>query len=222
MDRLYPHIHSDDYTERRLWVFNSSGKVLVYHEPTPHTDELVFTFWGFSSDSWDRVLMECMVNVDAGRENIQRMDRLCRTLYYFRYHFRSWNLDVPMFWRDDGGLDDESLDRLLGLHPRILRELAEDMDSYGLSDDDMRDIAVQSHQLFARGNSVENPHPMVRLYCTLAEMWDKFGLNYFDLKRLPLYERNALRTILSQENQIRNAEIKNTEAKSRMARRGMR
>ena len=55
---------------------------------------------------------------------------------------------------------------------------------------------------------------MISLYCNLTEMWSKFGLNYFDLKRLPLYEKNALKKILSIENQIRAAEIKQMEAKS--------
>ena len=134
--------------------------------------------------------------------------------FFLKYMFRSWNIDEEMLFEEEGCLDNESYAKLLGLHPVILRELVTQLFEYTLSEEDLEKIGKQGHLLFAKNQSVSNPHKMISLYCNLTEMWSKFGLNYFDLKRLPLYEKNALKKILSIENQIRAAEIKQMEAKS--------
>ena len=120
-----------------------------------------------------------------------------------------------MYFDEEGKLDDMSFRKMTGLHPVILRELVNQLFESTLSEDDLTEISKQSYLLFAKNQSVSNPHRMISLYCSLTEMWSKFGLNYFDLKRLPLYEKNALKKILSLENQIRAAEIKQMETKSK-------
>ena len=68
---------------------------------------------------------------------------------------------------------------------------------------EFNEIARQCALLFGKTGSVENAHPLLSLYVTLGDMWQKFGLNYFDLQRLPIETRNTLKRIMGLENQIR-------------------
>lgn len=188
----------------------------MFTKETPNTEKISFTFWEINNSTWDYLEENCLetVNISA-HETISTYNYEKMKLFYLRYLFRSWSFDDEMRFDEEGKLTENSFKKLLNLHPVILRELTTGLFDYVLSEEDSITIAKQAHLLFAKNQSVSNPHRMISLYCNLSEMWSKFGLNYFDLKRLPLYERNALKRILSQENQIRSAEIKAMEAKSK-------
>ena len=196
---------------------NCSQRIVeLFTKETPNTEKISFTFWEINNSTWDYLEENCLetVNISA-HETISTYNYEKMKLFYLRYLFRSWSFDDEMRFDEEGKLTENSFKKLLNLHPVILRELTTGLFDYVLSEEDSITIAKQAHLLFAKNQSVSNPHRMISLYCNLSEMWSKFGLNYFDLKRLPLYERNALKRILSQENQIRSAEIKAMEAKSK-------
>lgn len=206
---------SNEYNELRFWVYRKGELLFLYHEEKPNTDELLFTFWKINNSTWDIIEEKCLESIKANEyEEILSYNYQKMKHFFLKYMFRSWNIDEEMLFEEEGCLDNESYAKLLGLHPVILRELVTQLFEYTLSEEDLEKIGKQGHLLFAKNQSVSNPHKMISLYCNLTEMWSKFGLNYFDLKRLPLYEKNALKKILSIENQIRAAEIKQMEAKS--------
>ena len=66
------------------------------------------------------------------------------------------------------------------------------------------------------GNGVHNAHEAVSLYCNLSSFWDKFGLNYFDLQRLPQDVYAKLREVLSRESSERGKHRKNESRKSNL------
>lgn len=191
----------------KLWCHADGGMVSVSREPVEGADEIVFTLWELSFHAWNYIDGKCYGFVRLGRDEIPVCDYCLMRELYLRLSFRSWNLDEEMRFGDDGVLDDESHARLMRLHPKILRILSDGVFADAISEEDDVRIGRQASQLFGKGGSVQNPHPMISLYATLSEMWSKFGLNYFDLKRLPMRERNVLRRIASIENQIRMQEL---------------
>lgn len=216
MNSSFLQYRSTEYKEFNYWLFRKGNFLELSLNELPNTDRVSFTFWCINISTWDMIEDDCLESVKISEHetmttyNYQKMK-----MFYLRYLFRSWNLDEKMTFDEEGKLDDISFQKLISLHPVILRELTSSLFDYVVSDEDNAVICKQAHLLFAKGQSVSNPHRMISLFCTLAGMWSKFGLNYFDLKRLPLYERNALKNILTQENQIRSAEIKAMESKSK-------
>ena len=216
MKSSFLQYRSNEYKEYDFWLFRKGNFVELFTKETPNTEKISFTFWEINNSTWDYLEENCLETVKiSAHETISTYNYEKMKLFYLQYLFRSWSFEEEMRFDEEGKLTENSFKKLLNLHPVILRELTTGLFDYVLSEEDSITIAKQAHLLFAKNQSVSNPHRMISLYCNLSEMWNKFGLNYFDLKRLPLYERNALKRILSQENQIRSAEIKAMEAKSK-------
>lgn len=218
MKSSFLEYRSTEFKEHTFWLYKKGDFISLYDEEKPNTDKVSFTFWEINNSTWDYIEDVALEPFDVSEhERITMYNYEKMKLFYLRYLFRSWSFEDEMFWDEEGKLTEESFKKLLCLHPVILRQLVSGLFDYVLSEEDSATIAKQAHLLFAKNQSISNPHKMISLYCNLSEMWSKFGLNYFDLKRLPLYERNALKRIMSQENQIRAAEIKAMEAKSKSA-----
>ena len=60
---------------------------------------------------------------------------------------------------------------------------------------------------------------MVTLFCTLGNFWEKFGLNRFDLKKLPYKEFLMLRVMMQKEGEAmkRNQPQHNKGSNTRIA-----
>lgn len=216
MNLGYSKNRSTEFNELHYWLYRKGNSCEIYNSPAQNADEVIFTFWKINNFSWDLIEKECLKSYKVNpHEEIFTYDYFEMKMIFLRSMFRSWSFQEEMTFDEEGKLDDNSFQKLLHLHPAILRELTGQLFDYTLTEEDEIQIAQQSHFLFAKHTSVMNPHRMISLYCTLAEMWDKFGLNYFDLMKLPLYEKNALKKILSFENQIRSSEIQQMEAKSK-------
>lgn len=214
---LFKQNRSTEYEKIFLWVWISKSKMFVSHEKVDGADMLEFEFWKMNTSSWDAMEEECIEDFHVSNlDHFMTHNTDKMKMFYLRYMFKSWNFDMEMTWEDDGGLSEDSFGKLLSLHPKILREIVKNLDKYSLSDEDSATIVRQSHLLFKKnGGPVSSPHKMISLYCSLTEMWQKFGLNYFDLKKMPVYERNALRKIISVEKQIDAQEAKTRELEAR-------
>lgn len=205
-----------DFLRVTLYVYVSGTNIMIFHEPMPNTERLEFTFWEMTNGLWEELERYSLEEYSPHpRENLKIFNHRKMKEFYLRHMFRSWNLDVPLSFDEEGKLDDCSWEKVMRLHPAILRELADNVFNYTLTDEETSAIARQCHLLFSKGTAVNSPHQMISLYCTLVDMWKNFGLNYFDLQRLPIKIRNGLRLITSQENQIQNAKYKEMEAKSK-------
>lgn len=210
----FARYRSHEYREIRFWCYRKGEELQLFQKPTPNTDEILFTFWEINNSSWESIERECLKRFQINpRESVTNFDYEKLKLFYLRYFFRSWSFEETLYFDDDGKLDDDSWRLFASLHPVILRELAERIFDYVLTDEDSTLIQQQAHQLLSRNakGGVANPHPLISMFCNLTDFWERFGLNYFDLKRMPLYERNGLRQIISIEKQIQAAEADNAK-----------
>lgn len=222
MKSSFLQYRSTEYKEIDFWAYKNGVFLDLYIQEVPNTEKISFTFWEMNNSTWDLIEKNCLENNKISEhESLSTYNYEKMKLFYLRYMFRSWSFDDEMRFDEEGKLTETSFIKLMALHPVILKELAAGLFDYVLSEEDDITIAKQAHLLFAKGQGISNPHRMISLYCDLSKMWEKFGLNYFDLKRLPLYERNALSKIFSHENQIRSAELKAMENKSKSPIRGV-
>jgi len=210
---------SSSHFEIRLWCGIRNGEVSFYRHDTPNADCIEISMYEMNFYAWEMMETECSGIVKSAHEQFCVKDYAKMCLMYLRLMFREWNLDCPMTFDEYGVLDDPSFERLLNLHPQILEKVTDTMYDGTLTQEDEEVIARQSALLFGKAGSVSNPHPMISLYCTLSEMWEKFGLNYFDLMKMPLREKNALRMIARMEGQMRAQQIEaNTKSTGRRSR----
>ena len=78
-----------------------------------------------------------------------------------------------------------------------------------MDEDEKRELEKQCSILFGKGESVQNPHSYISLYCNLMAFWDKFGMNYFDLLKLPEDVFSALKKVMNLDSMNKN--LKNEE-----------
>lgn len=197
-----------------LWLYKENGVLHVYDKEMPNTEKIGFVLRVPDFGIWSKIEEASLENFKVNEhETIKKYNRSKMKLAFLRAAFVSWTFEEEMCF-EDGILADASYAKLVSLHPLILDRLTELMDKVYLSDSDEEVLAKQSFQLFdSKSSGVSNPHPMISLYCMLSMMWDKFGLNYFDLQKFPSYERNALRRICEIENKVRQTELKAAESK---------
>jgi len=206
----------DNYVLVRLWLYSDGSGVQVFDNEAPNCEMVEFTFHEMNGHSWNELERECLEERNDGHGSKSLVySRGKMRMFYLRRMFRSWSFREPARFDSDGTPDKSTWRLLLSLDPKILMRLTDNVFSYTISQDDEIAFARQGLMLFGRHQSVSSPHPMISLYCTLADMWNKFGLNYFDIMRMPLYERNALRRILSIEAGHQNEEVKRLENTAR-------
>ncbi len=211
-----PLLKSPEYIRLTLYAYASGGRLSVYRTPVPNADRLEFTFWEMTGAVWERLEQYSLEDCSPSpMERIRIFNHRKMKEFYLRNMLRSWNFDAPLTLDEEGKLDAATWRRVMSLHPAILKILSDMVFRYTFSDEETATISKQCHLLFAKGGSVANPHEMVSLYCTLADMWKNFGLNYFDLQRLPMKIRSGLRMITGMENQIQSAKIRQMENESK-------
>ena len=190
-------------SERRrysVWVYDGGDIISVYTEMKPNTVELWFEFSEFTRAYWKKMEEECVVEERGGTfYNYVRMRR-----FFITYMLYATNLpglyEIP---HDENGMARKDvLDRLMRIHPRIWNALFEKVEMFpdGCTPEEERDMEKQCKQLFCDHKGVKSPHEWIELYCNLTAFWDKFGLNYFDVMRLPNSLYIALRKIMQLDN----------------------
>ncbi len=206
------------YCSISLWCYLKGNAVVMSENPVKGTDKLEFIIKRMDCGDRERLeenaVYEQPVAVgfpillyDEGRMRLDFLRNQIKWCNIMELHFK------------DGRLDDDSWSRLVSLRPEILRRLAEEMQADDIGESERQTVARQCVQLFGKAGSVNNPHPSVALYCELSQMWEKFGLNYFDLMRLPLKLRNQLRNIMSIENKMTRQSMKENAMETRKGRR---
>lgn len=189
--------------ELSMWLYRERGVVRVYDRETPQCERVDFTLTPFDYMSWSQMEQLCTRSVQLYKSTVSYLDRTLMTLWMMRHHLRSWSFDTPLSFTRDGLLDDKSLERVMRLPCGVVRRLCNALREDDLTEEEYNDIARQSALLFGKAGYVENAHPVLSLYVTLTDMWQKFGLNYFDLQRLPVSLRNSLKRIMGLESQMR-------------------
>lgn len=190
-----------------LWVCENTKIIQVYDVQMPNTKNIWFQFYEYNFQTWKKMQSEC-VYVLKGNS-------------YYDYskmkYFVLKNLlyDVSFEWikiqrNEQGVLTDKTINLIMKLHPRIMRGL---FDIYNFfpkqfSKNELKDIEKQCSILFGQSQSVSNPNQWIVTYCNLVSFWDKFGLNYFDLLKLPAQTVNNLKRIMNLDNDYRSKDLK--------------
>lgn len=199
--------------EIRLWTYGEGASLRVFESEMPNTVPLLFQWRQLQSGEWARLESECAVCNAEVRDGVLvggkvRYDTGKMNCLLLKHCLKGWNMSPLLSLDAEGVLDEESHRRALALHPRILHILVNAFGEgwRGYSEAEEGLITQQALQLFKNRKAVSNPHPHVSLYCTLATLWSKFGLNYFDYQRLPKETRDALKYISSLDNKFSGEE----------------
>lgn len=170
------------------------------------------TFTKLSLDYWKYIETQILEKHEIKHKFFQKVESLFSynftklNGYILQYVIKDWTLPIELIF-DNEILTDECFEKVLTIHPNILRILIEKFEqTLFLTEADKDVIIKQSRILFKDGGGVEGPHEAISLYCDLTSFWDKFGLNYFDLQKLPYETYLKLKTVLQHETTFRNIE----------------
>lgn len=199
-----------------VWVYDGNDCIEVFEEETPNCIEVWFDFHKFSNFYWKMLEDECIDNIKGSsfynfcrikKFMIRRM--LCGTNI-------SW---ISLSRNSDGTLDDKSYNSIMRIHPRIMRVMMNKMDIFPkqLSKSEEKDLEKQCSVLFGKGEGVMNPHPYIVSYCNLLSFWDKFGMNYFDIMKLPRDMFAMLKKMMTLDNNYKSMKYNESSNKSNHA-----
>ena len=197
----------NDTDKYSVWVYApSDGQLQAYHSEKPNTSEVWFRFYKFSHFDWKLFEGECLDELRGTFfYNYNKM-----RLFMLRRMLCSTSIKGLRIERDrQGCLTDESFSAVLSIHPRILRVLMDKVDVLPKPMDkgEERELERQCAALFGKGEGVTDPHEYVTMYCNLVAFWDKFGMNYFDILRLPQDVFSALKKVMALDNMNKSARM---------------
>ncbi len=202
-----------------VWVYGSGSNLQVYDEELPNTVEVWFKFNKFSHLYWKLFEEECVDEV----KGFVYYNFTKAKLFMIRRMLSMTNFsDIRIEYGSDGNLSKNSYDSIMSIHPRILRGIMNQIDVFPkkMKKSEERDFDKQCMTLFGKGQGVQNPHPYITLYCNLAAFWDKFGMNYFDIMRLPQETFRVLKQVLSLENNYRSEAMAHASSAAKAATHG--
>lgn len=209
--QLYKHdiinfCNTNQTNRYRLWVYECIDTIQVFQKQLPNTEQIWFDLYSFSHFYWKLMQQECVFEVKNNLfYNYQKMK-----LFIINYLIFDTNLPGVFIERKkDGKLTEESFKSIITVHPRILRVLFDMINvfPYSFNDQQQKQIEKQCHKLFGKGQSVANPHPSIVRYCNLISFWDKFGMNYYDIMKLPNEIFVELKKIMSLDNEYKSASL---------------
>lgn len=160
-------------------------------------------------------------------------DNIKRDVYYFNYKnykkfvlkylIKDLSFDIEIKRKETGELSEKTMKEISSLNPKILDYFLNKFDELiALSESETLKISEQCGLLFkSNSNGVKSPHEAISLYCELAGFWEKFGLNYYDISKLPIDVYNKLRLILREENEIKANELKGNKKTTSKGKGGM-
>lgn len=144
-------------------------------------------------------------------------------LFMIKYLFCNTNLPYIKLQRaDNGELTEKSFEQVMKIHPRIWRTIFDMVDVFPneLSQQEQKNLQKQCAILFGQGNSVSQPHQWIVTYCNLVAFWDKFGMNYYDILKLPHETFLFLKKVMSLQMDYRNRSM-NENKNSAKGKRGV-
>lgn len=200
-----------------VWVYGGKEVPQVFSTEKPNTDCYWFEFFNFSYSTWKDMENECVDVFNSHGEKLSVYNFTKLKQFFLKRMLKDTNYPVQLERTMDLCLTKESYANVLKIHPRILRCVLNQIDVFNdrIDPDEERRIAKECAILFGKGDSVNNPHPYIILYCDLIAFWEKFGLNYYDLQKLPYAVFTNLKRMMKFENDFKTKETTNFTGKSR-------
>lgn len=186
---------------------------LPVKEGSQKSTEFVAVMEDFTAlDQWEIEDSFPMVAEMPGREPDYHWTEPCqRKIEIIRRKLKGWNVGDEKFeFESHGWLTDECLDRVLSYPGPLLDKMIDKFEERNeISEQQINDINMQCMILFGtHSGAVENPDRAVALYCTFSGLWEKLGLNMFDLAKLPYKTFTLLRMIMHKEGELREQQMK--------------
>lgn len=196
---------SNDYKRYSIWVYDDSNIIQVFGDEKPNTCELWFEFYEYTHLFWKMMEYECIEQSGFQKDKTYVYSFYKLKRFYLKYLLRSTNYPIALERNESGELTEETYDRLMKIHSRIWRELFDKIEFFvdGANKEEEQRLAKECAILFGKGDSVSNPHKYIVFYCDLMAFWDKFGLNYFDIQRLPQEVFAVLKKMMSLESDFK-------------------
>ena len=189
------------------WVYWDGDRPTIYAEEKPNTEKVTVAFARMTRSLWTFLEKDFLdESMEAGEKMIS-YNFSAMHMIVLRWMLKEWSLPIPLERLEDGQLTDESYGRVLSVHPHLLDHFVRQyVETLFLPDQEKQRIARQSMLLFSpKGKGVHDACDAISLFCTLAGFWDKFGLNYFDLQKLPQDVFVKLRTVMGFEMEMQQA-----------------
>lgn len=129
----------------------------------------------------------------------------------------SWTLDIPIE-REEGWLTDACFKRVVSLPAPLLSALVSKYDkTNNITKEEDEKIDRQSAILFSKNShGVTGACEAVSLFCNLTNFWEKFGLNYFDLERMPFKKYLMLRIMVGKDSAAHASLMRQSQARSKV------
>jgi len=142
--------------------------------------------------------------------DIQEMRRL-----FVKRNLLSWTLPVPVE-RENGWMTKESYQRVSRVAAPLLDTLIDQFEDHmAVTKEDEEQMSRQASVLFSKNSSgVTDACEGVRLFCTLGNFWEKFGLDRHSIMDLPYREYIILKMMQSKESESIKRESRSNKARS--------
>lgn len=201
-------------TRYSVWVYDGNDIISVYQEKMPNTVEIWFEFRSFTRAYWILFESECIS--ERRGERFYDFNKVKKFMMTYMISGTNFPGVGKIQYGDDGKICDDVMKKLNRIHPRIWSQLFEKIDVFPgkLPDSEEMALEKQCKTLFCDSQSVQNPHEWVVMYCTLLSFWEKFGLNYFDVMKLPNDLYNMLKKMSGLENSYREMGMAKQTAKT--------
>jgi len=206
---------SKDYQRYSVWIYDNDNIIQVFEEEKPNTFEMWFEFYNFTYVFWKIMSSLCVEQIDCGMEKISVYNSYKLKKFYMRYMLKDTNYPLKIVRNIDGSISDVSYNLLIMIHPRILRTLFDKINFFEnetLSEEEEKRIAKECALLFGKNEGIVNPHPHVVFYLDLISFWEKFGLNYFDIQKLPYGVFSTIKKMMNLESDFKTKQKTDTPA----------
>lgn len=130
------------------------------------------------------------------------------------YMLLDWSLsDLE---RDGDYLTQESVESIFRHPAPVVDEFVKRYEkTFRITGEEEKIINQQASRLFAgSGGGVSNACEAVALYCMLGNMWEKFGLNYYDLQHFPYRKYMMLRMMIDKDVDASRRRMESTKKTS--------
>ena len=192
-------------------MYDGEDIIRVYGEEMPNTEEVWMEFHAFTYAYWRLMESECVDDVKGNLfYNYSRIKE-----FLIRYLFSGTNFPGVRVERDKyGRLTERSFESVMRIHPRIMRVIFDKVKIFPphMDEKETKDFEKQCQRLFGKGEAVTSPHPDIVTYCNLCSFWEKFGLNYFDIMRLPYDLFSVLKRVMMSDNEYKSMALESKKS----------
>ena len=222
LDNFLYHIDIKNFYSGNFLEFNSLFSFNKYGFPdlsdNDEGEKITFVFHQMNYFFWKILESNSLKKIyDSSGVPVYYYDYVNYKKFILKYLLKEWSLEIPLERNETGELTTDCLNRVLNVHPIILDHFLFLFDKeLELSENERVKISNQCGILFkANSPGLKDADSSIGLYCDLVSFWEKFGLNYFDIKKLPYDVFSKLKLIIGKENEIKIEELKHHDNKGR-------